>query len=299
MPQFLGWVMIVQRRWFQTLLSGLVLFYAVQRVLIGTQNPNFVPTLLLLGAFLAPVVFVTYVYERQPVRDVPLASVATCFFWGGAVGTIVAGLLEYETLRRLNVLSLFQVAAIEEAAKLIFPLAIFLRGRYRLESEGLLFGVAAGMGFAALETMGYGFVALLGSGGNLAMLDATLLARGLLAPAGHAAWTGLVCAVAWRERQRARLLVLNGAVVSAFVVAVLLHALWDTFNFLAAAGARFPLIELVAQVLSLAVALTSLSLLIRRLREARRLDGNPTVPTDPSQRETAGGRLTSQHVGHA
>ncbi len=280
MPQSLGWLDIVQRRWFQTLISGLVLFYVVQWVLIGTQNLNFMPTLLLLGAFLTPVAFVTYVYERQPIRNVPLATVAICFFWGGAVGAVVAGLLEYETLRRLNVLSLFEVAVIEEAAKLIFPAAIFLRGRYRLESEGLLFGVAAGMGFAALETMGYGFVALLSSRGDLGALDATLLARGLLAPAGHAAWTGLVCAVAWRERERAGHPVLNGAVVGAFAAAVLLHGLWDSFNFLAAASGRFPLIALVAQLLSLAVALASLGLLIRRLREARREDGAPGAISD-------------------
>jgi protease PrsW len=51
------------------------------------------------------------------------------------------------------------------------------------------------MGFAALETMGYGFVTLLASRGNLALLEEALLARGLASPAGHAAWTGLVCAV--------------------------------------------------------------------------------------------------------
>jgi protease PrsW len=299
MPRFLGFVRVVKRRWFQTLVSGLVLFYVVQQVLLGTQNPNLVPTLLLLGAFLTPVAFVTYVYERQPVCNVPLATVAICFFWGGAVGTVLAGLLEYETLRGLGPLALVGVGLIEESAKLVFPLAIFLRGRYRLESEGLLFGVAAGMGFAALETMGYGFVALLGSRANLAAIDTTLLIRGLLAPAGHAAWTGLVCAVAWRERQRAGQLVLNGAIISAFVVAVLLHGLWDAFNFLAAAGARFPLIELGAQVLSLAIALTSLSLLIRRLREARRLDAVPAAPPPQSRSEIVGSRLTSEHAGRA
>ena len=117
MPGSLGWPGIVQRRWFQTLVSGLVLFYVVQRVVVVTQNLHLVPTLLLLGAFLTPVAFVTYVYERQPVRAVPLATVAICFFWGGAVGAVVAGLLEYEALRRLDALGLFKVATIEEAGR--------------------------------------------------------------------------------------------------------------------------------------------------------------------------------------
>src|SRR3712207_285958 len=48
--------------------------------------------------------------------------------------------------------------------------------------------------------MGYGFVSLLSSKDNLGVLDEVLLVRGLTSPAGHMAWTGLVCAVLWRER---------------------------------------------------------------------------------------------------
>ena len=279
MQSILRWFQIVRRSWFQTLIGGLVLFYVVQRVLLDTQNPNFVPTLILLGAFLTPVTFVTYLYERQRLRNVPLGTVAVCFFWGGLVGTIVAGFVEYETLRNLSIVSLFAVGVIEEAAKLLFPLALYIRGRYRLESEGLLFGVAAGMGFAALETMGYGFVALLQTRGSLGVLDTTLLVRGLLAPAGHAAWTGLVCAVAWRERRRAGHAVLNGAMVSAFLVAISLHALWDIFNSL---SGRSVVVWLGLELLSLAVALVSLTLLIRRVREAGRLESPPRGPGRPT-----------------
>jgi RsiW-degrading membrane proteinase PrsW (M82 family) len=269
MHTVLGWFEVVRRKWFQTLVVGLILFFLVQQALLGTENLNFVPTLILLGAFLTPVALVAYVYERQPIPDVPVATVGLCFFWGGVVGTLVAGFLESETLSRLSVPSLFTVGLIEEAAKLLFPLALYLRGRYRSEADGLLFGVAAGMGFAALETMGYGFVALLASRGNLAAVDATLLVRGLLAPAGHAAWTGLICAGAWRERERAGHPVLNRAMVGAFLLAIVLHASWDILNSL---DSRSFVVWIVLQVLSLAVALTSLTLLVRRLREARRLD---------------------------
>ena len=60
----------------------------------------------------------------------------------------------------------------------------------------MIIGVASGMGFATLETMGYGFSALLSSG-NLAEVDQTLLLRALLSPAGHVAWTGLTAAALW------------------------------------------------------------------------------------------------------
>ena len=104
-------------------------------------------------------------------------------------------------------------------------------------------------------------------------LEATLVVRGLLSPAGHAAWTGLICAVLWRERRRAGRPVVNRAVVTALLGAVLLHALWDTLN-----SIRGPAIEGwdVTLPLGLAVALTSLILLIRRVRESSRVEASCT-----------------------
>ena len=64
-----------------------------------------------------------------------------------------------------------------------------------------MIGVATAAGFAGLETMGYGFVALLQSRGNLAVLNEVLILRGLISPAGHLAWTGLVTAALWREER--------------------------------------------------------------------------------------------------
>ena len=97
------------------------------------------------------------------------------------------------------------------------------------------------------------------------MLDEVLVARWRCQPAGHAAWTGLVCAVHWRERLRRGGPVLNSKVVGASATAVVLHALWDTFNLLR--GATFVGV-LSVEVLSLLVAVVSLTLLIRRVREA-------------------------------
>ena len=123
------------------------------------------------------------------------------------------------------------------------------------------------MGSAALETMGYGFMTLLQSQGNLVALDEVLLARGLTSPAGHAAWTGLVCAVLWRERERAGHAVVNAKVIGAFASAMVLHTLWDTFNLLRGVT----LLESVSlELLSLLIAIVSLTLLIRRVREASR-----------------------------
>jgi hypothetical protein len=64
-------VSLLRRRWLQMLLSGIVLLFLVERTLITTSNPNYAPSLILLGAFLVPITFVTYLYERLPSWDVP------------------------------------------------------------------------------------------------------------------------------------------------------------------------------------------------------------------------------------
>jgi RsiW-degrading membrane proteinase PrsW (M82 family) len=52
------------------------------------------------------------------------------------------------------------------------------------------------------------------------------LVRNVLAPAGHAAWTGLVCAGLWRARAHPSSRTIVEA-VGAFILAVGLHATWD------------------------------------------------------------------------
>ena len=256
-----------RRHWLQIFVSGLVLLFLVERTLVATGDTNYVPSAILLGAFLVPVTFTTYLYERLPDWEVPLPAIAICFVWGGVLGTVVAGSLEYDVMKSLGFLPKLGIGVIEEGAKLILPLVFYFLGRYRSEAAGIVLGVTTAMGFAALETMGYGFTSLLLSKGNLGVLDGVLLVRGLMSPAGHAAWTGLVCAVLWRERLKAGHATFNWRVGGAFLTAVVLHALWDTFasirsaTFVGSVG-----IHLV----SLLVALVSLTLLIRRVREASR-----------------------------
>jgi protease PrsW len=91
--------------------------------------------------------------------------------------------------------------------------------------------------------------------------------KGLTSPAGHLSWTGLVCAVLWRERLKVGHATLNWRVVGAFLTAVVLHALWDTFA--TVKSATF-VAFLSIEVLSLLIALVSVVLLLRRVREARR-----------------------------
>lgn len=213
--------------WMPVLIVGTALYVLVLQTLIHTQNPNFVPSLILLGAFLVPATFVTYIYQRVGAAGTNPGVIALSVLFGGVIGVVVAGRLEYDTVRRLGTVPVLWVGLIEEAAKLIVPIGILLlMSRRARPTNGLLLGVACGMGFAALETMGYAFVALLQSRGSINAVTEILLLRGVLSPAAHAAWTGLSTSALWRAAASRRLGAYGHFVLVYLGVAVL-HACWD------------------------------------------------------------------------
>jgi RsiW-degrading membrane proteinase PrsW (M82 family) len=215
--------------WLLVLVVGYGLYEIVRRTTIATGNPNFLPALILLGAAVVPAAFVAFIAGRRLRFDIGGGLVAGTALIGGVIGVVTAGMLEFQTLRRLGVLPMVAVGFIEEAAKLVVPavLVLVLR-RHRHPADGLLLGVACGAGFAVLETMGYAFVVLVRSNGDLQVVQQVLFLRGVLSPAAHMAWTGLAAAALftaaaerWRARAVARFLVV-------FAVVVALHTLWDS-----------------------------------------------------------------------
>jgi RsiW-degrading membrane proteinase PrsW (M82 family) len=259
--------MVHARRWswLPVLVVGLVLFELIRRAIVSTGNPNFVPALILLGAAVVPAAIVTFIAGRRLVFGVTGGTVAMVALVGGVIGVVTAGVLEYRTLHRLGVLPTVGVGLIEEFAKLIVPAALLLLVRRdRHPADGLLVGVACGAGFAVLETMGYAFVVLIQSRGNLEVVDNVLFLRGVLSPAAHMAWTGLASAALWSaatEHWHARAI---GRFVLAFVVVVALHTVWDSVGTTAA--------YIVLAAISLALlGVTSHHLAAPHKREARAL----------------------------
>jgi protease PrsW len=220
--------MSTRRLWlwlFVAMLGLLVLSIVVEAL---TENPRFIPSILALGSFAVPVAFSAFVASQLPNADVPIAALVVSFVAGGVVGTAVASTLEWDTLRDLGTVPVILVGSIEEPAKLLVPIAFFVAGRYVLTADGLLLGVAAGMGFAAFETMGYALTALL-EVDQIGSAERQLFQRSAAAPFGHPTWTALVCTVLWYERRRVGRIAVTPAVVAAFLVAVLLHAGWDGY----------------------------------------------------------------------
>lgn len=215
-------------RWLAVLGIGLALFAAVAAGVVTTDDPILVPSLLLVGAAVVPATLTTLVTEAEASSQLTLGRVLTAAVLGGVAGGVLAGVLEFATEGALGTLPYLTIGLIEESAKLAIPVALFAWGKSRGRAvDGLVLGVAAGSGFAALETAGYGFVSLLEVHGQLAPVEGLLLTRALSSLGGHAAWTGLAAA-AWfgiRGTRKRRL----GWVrfLATFAMVVCLHALWD------------------------------------------------------------------------
>ena len=258
--------------WLPILLSGVAAYLLVLRTLVTTENLNFFPTLVLLGAITVPMTVLVFAWGSGPNVHASPGLVVFTALAGGIIGTVTAGTLEYDTLHRLGALPMLGVGLIEETAKLIVPVALLVFLPSRSRQSGVIIGIASGMGFATLETMGYGFNALL-SQKSLAAVDQTLLLRALLSPAGHVAWTGLTVAALWRiptAQRKGRAVLL---VVAAFVLAVVLHACWDGID------------SVVVHVIIGIVSLTLLLVLIARSgprRSPKKSDDNRSKPPTAS-----------------
>ena len=214
--------------WVGVLAVGVASYLMVLQAMLSTGNPSYFPSLLLIGSITVPVA--TLVFAAAGGRTVVPTSTAAVVFTaviGGVIGTVAAGTVEYGTLRNLATVPMLAVGFIEETAKLVVPLLVFLWLRRRDQREGLLIGIASGMGFATLETMGYGFQVLLAAH-SIAAVDTTLLVRALLSPAGHIAWTGMTVAMLWRTRTAAHRGWAVAAFLGTFLAAVGLHAAWDS-----------------------------------------------------------------------
>jgi protease PrsW len=215
-----------RKGWWRVLWIGLLAFWAGISLFIITGNPIIFPTVVLIGNFTVPVAYVAFFYERRYLSRLNMPTTAKSFLYGGVLGVFAAALLEPVFVDNLSLLSAFQVGLIEEFAKIPGILVIARRLRRDLELDGLILGAAAGMGFAASESLGYSFVAFLGSHGNLSTAVGMTLFRGILSPIGHGTWTAILASVLFREADPRRFR-LTLPVLGAYILVSVLHGLWD------------------------------------------------------------------------
>lgn len=221
----------VQRQlpWITVLAIGSAIYAALLFAVVGNGDIIFVPSLLLIGAAVVPATFTTFVSGLAGGQGPPVALVAGVAAVGGLIGAVMAGALEVQTMSTTGSLPSLAVGVIEESTKLAVPALILIWRRPR-PLDGIVLGVAVGSGFAALETMGYGFVALVRSGGQLDTVTQLLLMRAIAAPGGHAAWTGLTCAALFAVRGSRRPGLAWLRFLFVFAGAVVAHTSWDNLT---------------------------------------------------------------------
>jgi len=211
-----------RRRYWVVLLCGLLLFALLTAAAQSGGSQSVVYAVTVVGALIGPVVFVQYLAESNILAERPLELLVTAGL-GAALGLPPALWLQRESgILPGSLSAALLIAAIEEPAKLLGVVWLLRRPALRFRMDGVIFGAAAGMGFAALETILYALARV----ETVGVLVGMLWFRALLSPFTHGTWTSIVCATVWRERDAG---FRNGAwkIVAALAAAVLLHGLWD------------------------------------------------------------------------
>ncbi len=254
--------------WWRVLLTALGLYVLGVVLLFLTQNPNLFPTIVLLGSFMVPGSYVAFFYERRHLSRLTMPMTARSFVYGGLLGVFAASFLEPLFIGGFDLPSLAVVGLIEEFAK-ILAVMILARGLvHNVELDGIILGAAAGMGFAALESMGYAFTEFLRSGGSLSAVVVITLVRGILSPVGHGTWTAILAGVLYRDSRPHRFR-LTGAVIGAYLTVAILHSLWDGVPAVLGSFGLSGLEYLIGEGL---VGAAGLAILWWRWREAVRLE---------------------------
>ena len=178
--------------YFKIFIFFLIAYIPCRIGFINYGNDNFLPGLVMLGAFAMPVVVLIFFFEINLFRNIPFYKVIKYFILGGALSLIVAILffsLEFNTDIRTYSGALM-VGVIEETAKAaIVALFIFKSKNCNYILNGLLIGAAVGAGFAAFETAGY--ILRNGINNGLQTMLYVIKIRGFLAPGGHVAWAAI------------------------------------------------------------------------------------------------------------
>lgn len=268
-------VPVVRRNgWLKVLTTAAVFYVLLLMALLLTKNSNLFPTLVMVGSFMVPVAYVAFIYERRHLSRLTMPTVSLAFLYGGLLGILAASLLSPIFTSELSLGSTLRVGLIEEFAKILGVLVIARHKRHDSEMDGLILGAASGMGFAAMESSGYAFTALLASHGSISVTVEVTLLRGLLSPLGHGTWTAILASVLFRESKKCDFRI-NLQVISTYLLVSILHAMWNGLPLIISYILGQEL-GLLGQGLGLLIAwgmigVVGLFILWRRWREAVRL----------------------------
>lgn len=235
------------------------------------ENPNLVPGLMFIGSFAVPVSTLIFFLEMNAPRNISVFMVMALAFLGGVTSLFIA-LILFDKLNFLsNIMHASAAGLIEETAKVLVVVLIVGRfTRYKWILNGLLFGAAIGMGFAAFESAGYAFR----SENFDAMVD-NLILRGLLSPFMHIVWTANASAALWMvkgDRKFSWNMLGDMRFLRVLFSSMILHMIWNAdFGILAIPvflDIKYPILGVIAWIICFRLVQAGL----KQLNEARRAE---------------------------
>jgi protease PrsW len=242
-------------------------------LLIGVETGP-IPFLLGFIAATIPVpLYVMLVLWIDRYEAEPLWMLATAFLWGALVAAFFSFLLNTTAGVVVAVIAdnpdagevfstVISAPIVEETAKALILMVFFIWWRDEFDGviDGIVYAALVGLGFAMTENvMYYGKAAMQGG----AMLTATFVIRGALAPFSHPLFTGLTGIGLGLARQSRNAAVRIISPFAGLAMAVFLHWLWNasaTFG----GGGGFLIIYVIVMVPAFAIMLIVIMVALSR-----------------------------------
>ena len=245
-----------KREYWTIMGAGLFCFIVLSISCIMLENDWLLILAITIGSFIGPLAFVNYLHTRSILGNQP-SLLVVLFFLTALIGIPLAYKLEGLGVFANAAPSLISIstACIEEISKILLVIVLIRRKRSRFLMDSVVYGAAAGMGFAAIESIIYGLNTL----HNPQQALTVILYRALLSPFGHGTWTAIAATGIWylllhRKWVRFGLLLL---------VTLGMHVLWN----LQIGSSEMHLLQMLAVG---SIGLLLLRLFVRGISDERR-----------------------------
>lgn len=201
-------------------------------VLLGLYLIGLITAAFVVAAILVPAIYVMYLYEARVYRDAPIPVMLATIGGGILVGVVATLVLDavvgtqpvsvdgaQGTTINITALLLATVLLplVLEIVKPIPALALRRRPEFGQSIDGLVFGVAAGLGFAAAETLIHysSVITSLPIRSEPGLWVLPLLSVAIFFPLLHGTTTGLITGSIWRLGRKPLPRMATGAILAA------------------------------------------------------------------------------------
>jgi RsiW-degrading membrane proteinase PrsW (M82 family) len=195
-------------------------FAAGMVVLAGLYAAGLITAALIVAAILIPLLYTMYLYEARVYRDAPIAVTLGTLGGGFLVGVVTTLVLDTVTGAAARpgtepgavdlggvVLAAILLPIVKEIVKPVPALLLRNRAGFGQSIDGLAFGIAAGLGYAAAETLVHFSAVITGlpAQSERGTWFIPLVSVGILLPLLYGSASGLITSALWQRGRAPRL----------------------------------------------------------------------------------------------